>query len=239
MPNVVANVAAFEKCLISLCGHIDDCLASRPCLHQLKPGLLLEARSFFWKSFDCTARPKCLPHVIGLLARESVPRAMAVRSENQTDDRAVRTARQAVAQFGSEASLGGNSRGTRKAGTWQWDGATWTQLHISGPLARSEASMVTLGDKLVLFGGEGASGMPSDTWTFDGAAWTQQNVSGPPAREAAAAAAVGSQVVLFDGDAGINSSDLFGDTWIWSGASWSQQNSSGPPARSDATAIGL
>ena len=71
--------------------------------------------------------------------------------------------------------------------TWTWDGATWSQLNVSGPTPRCCGAMAPLNGKLVLFRGSGAlSGGPpgmatvlSDIWIWDGAAWTQQK-GGPP-----------------------------------------------------------
>jgi hypothetical protein len=71
------------------------------------------------------------------------------------------------------------------------------------PLGRNEASMATLGGRVVLFGGylNGASPLRNDTSTFDGTKWTQASPSTkPPARYEASMAALGSLVVLFGGD---------------------------------------
>ena len=93
--------------------------------------------------------------------------------------------------------------------TWEWDGRGWTQRASSGPSARSEHAMATLGDKVVLFGGgeesiAGATvrivGSPlGDTWAWDGAAWTQRSTTGPSARSGHAMATLAGKVVLFGG----------------------------------------
>jgi len=71
--------------------------------------------------------------------------------------------------------------------TWTWDGATWTQQHpLKSPSARTGAAMATLGDRVILFGGEGDLGWLGDTWAWDGSNWTQVATSGPSPRANAA-----------------------------------------------------
>ncbi|HEY1954141.1 MAG TPA: kelch repeat-containing protein [Polyangiaceae bacterium] len=75
--------------------------------------------------------------------------------------------------------------------TWTWDGATWTQAQPStSPPARYRLTLATLGDRIVLFGGEDENGKPlGDTWTWDGAAWTELHPAiSPPPRMGAAMA---------------------------------------------------
>jgi hypothetical protein len=76
--------------------------------------------------------------------------------------------------------------------TWTFDGKNWTLQSVAGPPARAYASMVTVDDKVVLFGGEnddtGIGQAPNylgDTWTWDGSSWTQVEGSGPGARSRA------------------------------------------------------
>ena len=58
--------------------------------------------------------------------------------------------------------------------------------------------MVTLGSKVVMFGGYDAGTTFSDTWTFDGTAWTEQSIATPPrARYLHAMATLGGKVVMF------------------------------------------
>jgi hypothetical protein len=86
--------------------------------------------------------------------------------------------------------------------------------------------------KVVLFGGDGISGLLNDTWEWDGINWTQKfPVASPPARgyHALAYDIAHGVVVLFGGWGG--SSDL-GDTWTWDGKTWTQKfPSASPPAR--------
>jgi N-acetylneuraminic acid mutarotase len=123
--------------------------------------------------------------------------------------------------------------------TWTFDGAEWRQVPGIGPPPRWRASMATLGNKVVLFGGTLFAGSPvyDDTWTFDGTRWTQVKGAGPPARYSAAMTAVGNQVVLFGGSPiSPNGSNppFFADTWTFDGASWTQRGldaGSSPHAR--------
>jgi hypothetical protein len=81
--------------------------------------------------------------------------------------------------------------------------------------------MVTVGSKIVLYGGQGADGLLADTWEWDGATWTQlAPSSSPPARRGHALATINTSVVLFGGldEAG----SLQHDTWVLTGDTWSQ-----------------
>lgn len=107
--------------------------------------------------------------------------------------------------------------------TWMFDGATWTQLDVSGPPGRYSAAFATLrggSGKVVLYGGLGETGFLSDTWTFDGATWTQITTRGPPPGNTAMSA-LGDNVVLV-GRGGV--------TWIFDGASWTQVDSTPAPS---------
>jgi hypothetical protein len=57
------------------------------------------------------------------------------------------------------------------AGTWTWDGSTWTkQDPATHPSARWSTSMAydTATGNAVMFGGRNNNGLPSGTWTWDG-----------------------------------------------------------------------
>jgi hypothetical protein len=129
--------------------------------------------------------------------------------------------------------LFGGWSGTRDLNdTWTFNGSTWTQVPVSSPPPeRMAASLATLGDQLVLFGGCNGGGCGpalSDTWTFDASAWAEVPVaSPPPARMGASLATLGSELVLFGG-----SGRLMNDTWMFSGTTWTQVSvSSAPPRR--------
>lgn len=122
--------------------------------------------------------------------------------------------------------------------TWIFDGAAWTKSTATGPGARSDPMMATLGDKVVLFGGQnggGADSFKSDTWEWDGSSWTQRDVSGPSARTEGSMTTLGDKVVLFGGRGAGNG--YLGDTWEWDGSSWTQRHVSGPPAREHAVFV--
>jgi N-acetylneuraminic acid mutarotase len=120
--------------------------------------------------------------------------------------------------------------------TWEWDGASWTKLNPpTSPPARMGHSMATLGDKVVLFGGTGASGPLNDTWVWDGVTWTEAAVTGgPSARQGFAMATLRDKVVLFGGMAfggpPVNlPASALNDTWEWDGSGWTRNMTLGGP----------
>jgi hypothetical protein len=106
--------------------------------------------------------------------------------------------------------------------TWEWDGATWTRRTPAvSPPARWGHAMVTVGSKILLYGGQGAAGLLDDTWEWDGATWTQlAPPSSPPARRGHALATINTSVVLFGGRDAEGS--LQHDTWVLTGDTWAQ-----------------
>ena len=70
--------------------------------------------------------------------------------------------------------------------TWEFDGAAWTKLAVTGPKGRWHHGMTTFDGKVLLFGGDpgspGGGGFLGDTWTWDGASWTQYSGLGPSGR---------------------------------------------------------
>lgn len=97
--------------------------------------------------------------------------------------------------------------------TWEWDGSTWSQKSLStSPPARSFHAMAALGDKVLLFGGSGASVLDNldDTWEWDGTDWLQKLPSlSPSMRREHAMARLSTNVVLFGG----LFVDSYRDTW--------------------------
>lgn len=74
--------------------------------------------------------------------------------------------------FGGFRTLGPDARfAPQELGdTWQFDGASWTQVSSSGPAPRDGAVAAVLNGQLVLFGGEEANFETlGDTWRWDGA----------------------------------------------------------------------
>lgn len=51
------------------------------------------------------------------------------------------------------------------ADTWLFDGGTWTQRSITAPQARRDHTLATLGNDLLLFGGEGSVAL-DDVWLY-------------------------------------------------------------------------
>ena len=115
--------------------------------------------------------------------------------------------------------------------TWAYDGTSWTKVSTTGPVGRAFTSMTTLGDRIVMFGGEeDANHVLADTWEWDGTTWTQRMVQGPPPRWHAGLAPLAGKLLLFGGDGG-SGTGWMGDTWLWDGSAWTQQNGAAPSAR--------
>jgi|tagenome__1003787_1003787.scaffolds.fasta_scaffold20910823_1 N-acetylneuraminic acid mutarotase len=117
--------------------------------------------------------------------------------------------------------------------TWEWDGASWTQVEEIGPAARQRHSMAydSAKKRIVMFGGQvrtgGANQPVNDTWEWDGTQWTQVADTGPTARARAAMTSIGGTLVLHGGD----SQQTFDDTWQWSAGTWLKVQDIGPLAR--------
>ena len=127
-----------------------------------------------------------------------------------------------VVMFGG---LDGSSLGD----TWEFDGLDWENVTPpSNPQARYSAALVSLGSRLVLFGGYMGSSAYGDTWAFDGADWTQAASGERPSarwRHAMAYDSARGKVVMFGGyDA---SSTHLNDTWEFDGVNWAEVTPSG------------
>ncbi len=108
----------------------------------------------------------------------------------------------------------------------------WTQIQPSGSLpparVRHAAAYDSTNDRLIIFGGSGASGVLNDLWvlsnatgTRGAAAWTQLNPAGPPpaARYSARVAydAATGRLILFGGADANN--HILSDYWVLTNAS--------------------
>ena len=143
-----------------------------------------------------------------------------------------------VVLFGGQVF--GNGSRIPLGDTWEWDGATWTELSPStAPVARFGHAMAydSQRGRVVLFGGADASGARDDVWEWDGTNWTEITSPNRPAarlwhslvydsaREAA---------VLFGGVAevyiGGETVVRYADTWAFDGTTWNRLTSlrSGP-----------
>lgn len=145
-----------------------------------------------------------------------------------------------MATLGSRIVLFGNVGGPTD--TWLFDGTVWTKSSAAGPMgdpgglsdSRGFQTMATLGNRVILFGGEqDANHILGDTWAFDGTAWTQLSPShAPAARYHAGMTAYGGKLVLYGGAGAIpNGAPFYGDTWTFDGMDWAQASSTGPAAR--------
>lgn len=109
----------------------------------------------------------------------------------------------------------------------QYGDKGWAQpVNRATPPARGFASLATLGDRAVLFGGWGGTVL-NDTWEFDGKAWVEKRPAlSPSPRYRAAFAEAGDKAVLFGGTA----ADVSNETWLWDHTTWKQATPSTPPA---------
>src|SRR5262249_58799637 len=116
--------------------------------------------------------------------------------------------------------------------TWEWSGSAWSQKSATGPLARWDQTMATLGNKVVLFGGvTSGTALLDDTWEWDGVSWSQVgNAIAPSARLGHAMATLGGKVVLFGGSDSYTAPHALADTWEWDGATWTKRDIAGPQA---------
>ncbi len=80
------------------------------------------------------------------------------------------------------AVLFGGLNGTPTSETWRFNGSTFTALApATVPPARRAASMTydPVGARVLMFGGNDASGARHDTWAFDGTTWSLVADAGP------------------------------------------------------------
>lgn len=122
---------------------------------------------------------------------------------------------------------GDTGAGEGPAGTWAWDGVTWTQVAVFGPDNFQRGALATTADAVVLFGGVDAitpqaSRSSRDTWDFRGKRWTRRQDIGPAARYGHAMTfdTISTRIVLFGGASAStgNTADptseiLLSDTW--------------------------
>ena len=90
---------------------------------------------------------------------------------------------------------------------------------------------------LVLFGGQGLSGILGDTWTWNGTNWhLEQPPTSPDARSLVGMADYGlTRVVIFDGWDGFLT--YHRQTWAWDGATWAMARR--PPRPSGRASVGM
>ncbi len=134
--------------------------------------------------------------------------------------------------------FGGKSGSSRLSDVWEWDGTAWTDVTPQGtpawgPGARDGHAMAydPRAERIVLHGGETASGCQQDVWSWNGAEWTihlAQSGSVPSAR-------TGSQLIhengtnrmlLFAGGCGTSYTN---DLWQLSLPTFARATSYGSP----------
>jgi hypothetical protein len=134
---------------------------------------------------------------------------------------------------GNVVMFGGQGNSKLFDETWIWDGTqkTWQEIPdlTSTPAGRQGAAMAydAVSQKVLLFGGEGQSGVLGDTWLWNGVSATWEQVTGlsasPSARGGAQLSYDGEQLVLFGGYTGTGNSKVpLRDTWLWDGTAWTQ-----------------
>lgn len=113
--------------------------------------------------------------------------------------------------------------------TWEYDGATWTQVAAvgnPGPLERPAMCYATAFGRTVLFGGvDPQTGGSDATWLYDGASWQQFPIVGPRPTARTGAKLVYDSVravcVLTGGQDPVTGAQL-ADTWELQGGAWTQ-----------------
>ena len=138
------------------------------------------------------------------------------------------TRRQRIVLFGGDSTH--DNAPTNE--TWEWDGATWSQVPTSFPPAR-EYKLAYDADRgrVVMFGGNG-EGLLSDTWEYDGVQWYRKSPAVSPGvgyRDYAMAYdAERRRVVLIGGS---STSPSLTDTWEWDGTTWTARALSVSPTQ--------
>lgn len=130
---------------------------------------------------------------------------------------------------GSPALLfGGRAGGEPLADLWRFDDDGWRQISADGPSPRFGHNSALIGEKLLMFGGQGGQGVFfNDLWAFDVATerWRMLADDGPSARYGAGGTALGTTLTISHGftDAG-----RFDDTWSFS-KKWSDVSPAAGP----------
>ena len=142
--------------------------------------------------------------------------------------------RQRIVVFGGVRDAFG---GALLADTWEWDGAAWTQLAVTGPAERKGYGMAydSTRDRSVLFGGFDLQlHTLGDTWEWNGSMWTQVSDFGIVRCGYASLAFKGDSVALFGGASGVASTPeakVLASTWAWNGRNWTLRQDFGPSPR--------
>jgi len=129
--------------------------------------------------------------------------------------------RKVVVLFGGETSTSG---GSLLDDTWEYDGKTWIKINtVHKPAPRGSAPLMAFDScrgRIVLFGGQDASGLPIETWEYDGRDWIQVKTAMSPLGRALSSMIFDPyrcRVVLFGGG---NFGQGLNDTWEYDGKNW-------------------
>ena len=126
--------------------------------------------------------------------------------------------------------FGGRAGGEPLGDLWEFADGEWRRISADGPSPRFGHNAAFIGDRVLLFGGQGGQGVFfNDLWSFDVAeeSWTRVSDGGaaPSPRYGAGGTAVGSDLTISHGftDAG-----RFDDTWSFANAWTDVSPASGP-----------
>ena len=140
-----------------------------------------------------------------------------------------------------QSRFGGMAAGaTLYHDTWVWNGSDWTDVTpVTSPSPRFGHGMAydAYHKRVVLFGGQGNSGMLNDTWEWTGSDWAKRFPANQPepryflGGNALACDPQRHVVVMFGGSQPY--ATFFEDTWEWNGTTWIERfPSASPSARS-------
>ena len=109
--------------------------------------------------------------------------------------------------------------------TWRWNGVDWALLPtVSPPSARASHSLVSAGNKVLLWGGSDSQRLFSDLWQWNGQSWELLDSPPPTVRTNFGATydVQRDRTVLFGGMSTNNraSATYNNETWEWDGDSW-------------------
>ena len=139
--------------------------------------------------------------------------------------------------FKNVVLFGGEGNGGLRNDTWIWTGGdinSWEEVEPgTAPAIRKHAAMAfdPVSNSVILFGGQGQSGVLGDTWRWNGSVWTQVTglTTSPSARGGAQMAYDGQNLVLFGGYTLSGSTKVpNGETWVWNGTAWENATPADP-----------
>lgn len=121
--------------------------------------------------------------------------------------------------------------GTGLNDTWEWNGATWTQVMTLGPGGRRspQAWFDPMVNRVRIFGGYDGT-LLSEMWEWSGTEWSEIEQSGPQGRYAHALAfdEASNELLLFGG---LGAAGALNDTWQFEGTQWVEVTSGDRPPR--------